>query len=66
MTETLRGKGKELSQSLPLLRKQGAIDAGISQYCGAARVRQDSLRAPTLSGFLEAVANTVQRLDPIE
>jgi hypothetical protein len=39
LTETLRAKGKELADNTALLRKREAIEAGIAQYCEAARAR---------------------------
>jgi hypothetical protein len=46
---------------LPLLRKQGAIDAGIAQYCEAARVRFEKCtdRASTRQFLLHYVEKIV-------
>ena len=39
LLETLTARGRELEDGAALLRKSGAIDAGIAQFCEAARVR---------------------------
>ena len=39
MLETLTARSRELEDGAALLRKSGAIDAGIAQFCEAARVR---------------------------
>jgi hypothetical protein len=39
MIETLNARSKELADNTVLLRKTGAIDTAIAQYCEGARVR---------------------------
>jgi hypothetical protein len=53
MIETLNARSKELADNAVLLRKTGAIDAAIAQYCEGARVRFNRSSDPaTLRAFM--------------
>jgi len=45
MIETLNARSKELADNTVLLRKTGAIDTAIAQYCEGGRVRFDKCRS---------------------
>jgi site-specific DNA recombinase len=53
MIETLNARNKELADNTVLLRKTGAIDTAIAQYCEGARVRFNKCSDPsTLRAFM--------------
>jgi DNA invertase Pin-like site-specific DNA recombinase len=67
MIETLEARRRELADSAALLRSSAQIDAGIGQFCEAARVRFARCRdfADTRQFFLDYVEKVVHLKDKV-